>query len=303
LAAKTEFSDNYLMKRISSPSSSKSPSAPSVLGASDDQELAGPSRGSDENKRKRENALSTLPERQPGSPAARFSHLSSSPRSGPASSSSPSSSSSSDFSTPPRETLDKRFNFTAKLPPGERRSQAARFFEKALGQPELASLISQFASRFEHQWRITGSVALRLHSLHRGAGPGREPDDVDVTIEEPRFMKVFNALNSPTNTGALKRALNQNGEQETYFLFDKKLKVDLITVKKTKRVHVHSFVNICGVPVVTLSALRKTKENNLGELGDTHLKTREKAKRDLETITKLESMQPIENFGDEYKID
>ena len=163
-----------------------------------------------------------------------------------------------------------------------------------LKRPDVASLHAQLMVKFHDHWAFGGSVALQLHSLQRNAGRGREPQDVDIEMAELQYDLLFGALKSERGTGCLKKAIAADGTPETYFLFDDKLKVDLIRNSNQERRPSARFETICGVPVVSLTALKSLKGYDLDDPVES---IRKKAKNDLATIKKLETMPRIPNFN------
>ena len=172
--------------------------------------------------------------------------------------------------------------------------EAAALLAGLLKRPDLASLHTQLMAKFHDHWAFGGSVALQLHSLQRNAGRGREPQDVDIEMAELQHDRLFDALKSERGTGCLKKAIAADGTPETYFLFDDELKVDLIRNTTQERRHSARFERICGVPVVSLAALKSLKNC---DLDDPIESIRNKAKTDLATIKKLETMPRIPNFN------
>ena len=167
---------------------------------------------------------------------------------------------------------------------------AIKLLTKEMARPDLAALASQFEAKFSGRWAFTGSIALWLHSTTLKQAPNRAPADANLELMEMEFDSLLSAVEKSDDTGAMKRAIGDNGQPEKFLRFDDKVDVNLIKLRDSKLSGQGHWENVHGIPVVTLAKLKSFKKMDVRNY-DSNIAN--KAKDDLAHIETLLEVQKI----------
>ena len=157
----------------------------------------------------------------------------------------------------------------AKPPSPTHNAKAFDLLTTKLHRPDLYALATQLDDHLgPGNWAFTGSVALQIHGMALRQGPGRQPGDADVEIDQFKYDCFTREVKRmPSDNGvknALQSSFNAAGVQEEHYMFDGVLKVDLQSLRPSKIKTVRREV-VSGIPVLTLGVLKSLKEGNNGK--------------------------------------
>ncbi|NDP60100.1 MAG: hypothetical protein GZ090_12180 [Oxalobacteraceae bacterium] len=160
-----------------------------------------------------------------------------------------------------------------------------QFLEHTMGRHDLMELAKLFNDQCQGHWAFTGSVALQMHGYDRQVeeAKNRMPADVDM-------MTTENGKNNLCHTATASGDDNHAGPcRGNPFHFEGDgVKVDVLTAPRNKSAVASKLGQIAwieGVPVLSLTALRESKEIALDSAAN-NAETR-KAQSDIALIDLL----------------